>query len=264
MMTPSVTAGGESIGGEESGLPGESEQDMVYYPREDTTYPEAQVERARQDLAQRLDTSPEGVEVVSVEAVTWPDASLGGASQVLTPGFRIVLAWEGRDYAYHIALTEDSQDLPLFAGEPHPPGAGETMIVQSPIPTPQATKAPPPTPAVAEAPPGPDTDGLPRRRQAGVIYYPREDTTYPEAQVEQAQQDLAQRLSTSPEDIEVVSVEAVTWPDASLGGAREGGAIQVLTPGFRIVLGFAGEEYAYHTGLTDDPRDVLFHGIITD
>jgi len=206
MMTPSATSGQESIGGEESGLPRGSEQDIVYYPREDTTYPEAQVERARQDLAQRLDTSPEGVEVVSVEAVTWPDTSLGGAregdaSQVLTPGFRIVLAWEGTDYAYHTALTEDSQDLLSFAGEPHPPGAGETMIVQSPIPTPQATEAPPPTPAVAEGPAELDEAGLPGESQREGVYYPRQDTTYPEAQIKQAQQDLAQRLSTSPEDI---------------------------------------------------------------
>ena len=133
--------------------------------------------------------------------------------------------------------------------EPTRPGALETM-------TPSVTSG--------QESIGDEESGLPGESEQDMVYYPREDTTYPEAQVEQAQQDLAQRLSTSPEDIEVVSVEAVTWPDASLGGAREGGAIQVLTPGFRIVLGFAGEEYAYHTGLTDDPRDVLFHGVVTD
>lgn len=94
------------------------------------------------------------------------------------------------------------------------------------------------------------------------MYYPREKGTYPEALVERARQNLAQRVSTSLDSVQVVSVEAVNWPDASLGGLRGGGAIQVLTPGFRIVLNVNGTDYAYHTGLTDDPEDVLFYGVV--
>jgi len=64
-----------------------------------------------------------------------------------------------------------------------------------------------------------------------------------------AVEDLAQRLSLSSEEtIRLVSVEAVDWPDASLGCPQPGMMYaQVITPGFRVVLEAEGKEYAYHT-----------------
>lgn len=106
---------------------------------------------------------------------------------------------------------------------------------------------------------GTETDIPSVEGDTDLVYYPREDTTYPEALVQRARQDLAQRFNASLDGVEVVNVEAVTWPDASLGGVG-GGNLQVLTPGFRIVLALAGTHYAYHTGLTDE--DVLFYGVV--
>ena len=62
---------------------------------------------ARQDLAQRAGVAFEAIQLLSVEAVQWPDASLGCPqpgmmyAQVVTPGFRLVLEAEGTQFNYH-------------------------------------------------------------------------------------------------------------------------------------------------------------------
>lgn len=141
-------------------------------------------------------------------------------------------------------------------------GSSEGPITQPVAPALDSTEAPITQPVVAasESTPGRDSAGLPVEGDRGPVYYPREDTTYPEALVQQARQDLAQRFNASPDSVEVVNVEAVTWPDASLGGVRDG-ALQVLTPGFRIVLVLGGTHYAYHTALADE-ENVLFYGAV--
>lgn len=63
-----------------------------------------------------------------------------------------------------------------------------------------------------------------------------------------AKEDLARRLDVSPEDVQVVSIEAVQWPDTSLGCPQPGMMYaQVITPGFRVLLEAEGETYQYHT-----------------
>ncbi|MGN0064154.1 MAG: hypothetical protein ACI379_07905 [Nocardioides sp.] len=59
------------------------------------------------DLASRLDLTPEDVTVVGTEEVDWRDGSLGCAqkgmsyTQAIVPGLRITLKADGREYAYH-------------------------------------------------------------------------------------------------------------------------------------------------------------------
>jgi hypothetical protein len=61
-------------------------------------------------------------------------------------------------------------------------------------------------------------------------------------------EDLAAILGISEEEIELVEFEGVEWPDSCLGYAQpDEFCLQVITPGFRIVLRVAGEEYIYHT-----------------
>jgi hypothetical protein len=61
----------------------------------------------RQLLAQQLQIDAAQIEVVSVEPMEWPDACLGISSpdlmcaQVITPGYRVVLAVDGQEYVYH-------------------------------------------------------------------------------------------------------------------------------------------------------------------
>ena len=67
------------------------------------------------------------------------------------------------------------------------------------------------------------------------------------ADEEAAIADLAQRQGADPADIEVVSVENVTWPDSSVGCPEEGMQYaQMLTDGVRIVLELDGQQYEYH------------------
>lgn len=65
------------------------------------------IDKARKDLASRLGISLDNIVLVRSEAVEWPDASLGCPepgqeyAQVITPGYRIVLAVEETYYEYH-------------------------------------------------------------------------------------------------------------------------------------------------------------------
>lgn len=70
------------------------------------------IEKAKQDLADRLATDADSIAVVSREHVQWPDASLGNPqpgmayAQVVTPGFRLILEAAGQTYEYHTDLRD--------------------------------------------------------------------------------------------------------------------------------------------------------------
>lgn len=64
--------------------------------------------------------------------------------------------------------------------------------------------------------------------------------------------NLASKLEISEDDILIVSVKEVEWDDASLGCPEEGMMYAtVITPGYLIVLEFAGKQYEYHTDTKD-------------
>lgn len=61
-----------------------------------------------------------------------------------------------------------------------------------------------------------------------------------------AREDLAARTGIWPERIGIRSAEDVTWPDGALGCPAPGqGYLQVITPGFQIVLEASGQPYDY-------------------
>lgn len=65
------------------------------------------VAAARDRLAEELGVAPDDLAVTVIEPVEWPDASLGCPksgevyAQVITPGYRIVLEVDDRDYELH-------------------------------------------------------------------------------------------------------------------------------------------------------------------
>jgi hypothetical protein len=64
-----------------------------------------------------------------------------------------------------------------------------------------------------------------------------------------AKEHLAARLSVSIEQVNLVRVFDVTWPDTSLGCPQEGMMYaQVLTPGYLIQLEYGTVLYEYHSG----------------
>lgn len=69
-----------------------------------------------------------------------------------------------------------------------------------------------------------------------------------EKMIELAKADLAKRLGVVALEVGVQSVEAVQWRNSSLGCPEEGKMyLQVITPGYRIVLSAGSETYEYHT-----------------
>lgn len=61
--------------------------------------------------------------------------------------------------------------------------------------------------------------------------------------------DLSGRLNMSEDEIEVVSLQEVTWRDGSLGCPQANvDYIQVLTPGQQLILRANGQDYHYHSG----------------
>jgi len=103
----------------------------------------------------------------------------------------------------------------------------------SPATTPSAGEPPLSTPTAIEPAP-----------TAGEPTVPAEA-----AEVTLVKEDLGQRLNVTAEQIRVVSVRAVDWPDTSLGCPKPGMLYaDVITPGFEIILEANGQEYAYHIG----------------
>lgn len=72
-----------------------------------------------------------------------------------------------------------------------------------------------------------------------------------EALVQAAKGDLQERVGVLAGSIEVRSVAATDWPDASLGCPEPDRLYsQVITPGYRIILVIAEQEYLYHASLS--------------
>ncbi len=170
------------------------------------------------------------------------------------------------------ALPQPTQASNLTSEQPtQPPAAtgipGQVVVVdptappasptspETPMPASDVTTTPavPPVPTALpreETPmPTPDQGNEPVRP---VPPYNAQPLTPPfgaamDTQIDAARQDLAQRLGIDASAIEVVQVEAVTWPDTSLGCPKPGMMYpQVLVEGVLLQLRANGQIYRYH------------------
>ena len=65
-----------------------------------------------------------------------------------------------------------------------------------------------------------------------------------------AKQDLGERTGEDHLGAKIKSVEKVEWNDSSLGNPEPGAFyLQVITPGFKMVLESGGQFHTYHTSL---------------
>lgn len=70
-----------------------------------------------------------------------------------------------------------------------------------------------------------------------------------------AQGDVARQLGTKSNSVIILDVEEVAWRDSSLGCPQPGMVyLQVITPGYRILLQAGDETYEYHS---DQKRAIL-------
>jgi hypothetical protein len=63
---------------------------------------------------------------------------------------------------------------------------------------------------------------------------------------------LARELDIDAGGIAVSIFEAIEWPDSCLGVAGRGACVQVITPGYQVVLAVDGESYLLHTDRRGD------------
>ncbi len=83
-------------------------------------------------------------------------------------------------------------------------------------------------------------------QQGETTITPKIDKTQPVADL--AIETLSQQIGETKNAIEIVSVTAVDWPDASLGCPKEGLFYpQVITPGHRVQLKSGAKVYQVHT-----------------
>lgn len=109
--------------------------------------------------------------------------------------------------------------------------------------SPAATPTAQPQPTTVPTASGPNT-GLQTRPEANAW------ANAPQAALA-ARGDLMLKLSVDPDTIVLVSTDQIDWPDACLGIQLPGKmCAQVLTSGYKIVLGANGQEYEYHTNKT--------------
>jgi hypothetical protein len=79
-------------------------------------------------------------------------------------------------------------------------------------------------------------------------------TNAPAEMIEAALDDAANRSTTARADIKVISGEAVTWPDGSLGCPKPGMLYtQALVGGYRIVLQAGDLVLNYHAAARGKP-----------
>ena len=119
--------------------------------------------------------------------------------------------------------------------QPTPPPATLPAEIIEPV-SPIVPASPLPTPPPEEQTPMPPADSQIRVPPGG------------EEALKAAIAALAEHTGLLPDQIEVVSIEAVEWRDASLGCPQPGYMYaQVITPGYLIVLQADNQTYEYHT-----------------
>ena len=110
------------------------------------------------------------------------------------------------------------------------------MVPAAPGPQEPAT----PTPAPEPAKPAPQPAATPKPEPP----VPAEARSL----VDLAKSDLSQRKAIPKEQIGLVSLEEVDWPNGSLGYPKPGMVyIQVIIPGYRVILSDGTNTYEYHT-----------------
>ena len=238
---------------------------------------------AVQALAALLGIDPSLISVVEVEAVEWSDSCLGivridaTCLQGAVPGYRITLAVEGRQFVYHT----DAEGTALALAPVTPDAEAEAAVAAVVKALAQALGLPEyrVSAVSVEAVEWPDSclgivridaicaqgivPGYRLTVEANGLLYeyhtnadgsalavaPVTPTAEAETAVQAAVAALAKALGLAVDQISVVSVAAVEWPDACLGVSLPGMACaEVITPGFNVVLeANEGKLYEYHT-----------------
>jgi hypothetical protein len=182
--------------------------------------PPGLVDAAQRQLAAYLKLTPDQLALQSANKREWPDGALGcpqqgrAYPQVITEGFLLVFTNPAQTQSYELHTAMGPAQLVLCEnGQP---------VDLSPLENPASVAPDPGTSVPAAAQPA----------------------------VDAAKAALAQQAGLDATQIAVTAFEEVEWNDSSLGCPKPGQVyMQVITPGYRVVLEAQGQRYEYHTDL---------------
>ncbi len=253
-----------------------------------TSTPWPALVQAQAALAAQLGIAAEAIVLVAAEPVEWPDACLGLAqagemcAQVITPGYRMVLAADGKHYTVHTDQTGGQVRLAptgIVSELPEAAAAAAQMLAERlgiPLdairliameevewrngclelagPDEMCTLALVPGYRIVLEAAGQQYVFHTNRSgsQVRMAAAPIPEKEWPRAAL-RARNALAEKLGLAPEAVRIISAEATDWPDACLGiYLPDEGCAQVLTPGFKVILEANGIRYEYHTDQNGD------------
>lgn len=181
-------------------------------------------------------------------AKDWPNGALGCPQEgqsyldMIVAGFVLTFTGNGKSYTIHT----DTQGAMMILCEDGKPTNLLTRAPTGTPPTPSASKPDPatakPAPAavvtplavVPPVPPSP-TKGVVESDEVGI------QTS------EKARLSLARELGIDVSGVKVVEIEPVEWDSSGLGCPKSDTAyLQVITPGYRIVLSAQDRSFEYH------------------
>ncbi len=91
------------------------------------------IDRAKEDLSERVGVDPSKINIIQADAVNWADSSLGCPepgmmyTQVITPGYLIRLEVDGKIFEYHASKRGTEV---VYCKNPQPPAAGGVPLDQ--------------------------------------------------------------------------------------------------------------------------------------
>jgi len=128
------------------------------------------------------------------------------------------------------------------------------------------TTIPPASPTITQAvhlpTPSPTIPELQNPNPSPFPTHPKVPMDYPMA-VWAAIEDLALRLEVTPDQLQVISFQEEEWPDSCLGlAAPDEMCLQVITPGYRILLQMNNQSYEYHTDQSGEILRVIGEAVL--
>jgi hypothetical protein len=217
-------------------------------------------------VAAQLGVDAIRLQIQDLQQVEWPDACLGLAqpdemcAEVITPGYRLIVTADGRQYQVHTDVT--GQNIRVAGGDEQAIlealaaklGVDWTQLeiqVLEPVTWPDACLGIPQAGEVCAQVQTPGYGGM--LILEGEQFEFRMDESaenirlIPGAALS-ARQILAFRLGLSMEHITIIDIQSQEWPDACLGLAQAGQiCAQMITPGYLVILEVNGDQYEYRT-----------------
>lgn len=181
----------------------------------------------------------------------WKGLALAGLLVVLAACGRAESTAPASSFATATAGPQSAEEVVVATNTPEPADAAAqpTETPETTAAQPTAPPAPSATqPAAAAAPATSPTLRPAPTNMPALVPTPEPPIVgpVPPELLQMITGDLATRTGANPADIVVVQAEAVEWPDGSLGCPKPGEAyLQVITPGYKVVLELAGKSYDY-------------------